>query len=380
MDIPLKNKVFKNKEFRHFRTKMFVWTVVLMLGAIVGTSIFYSLVIYRKFANGVVYLFQHVLRMDYDAALELYRRTFRDHWSMLVLLFIAAVFFLIFRIYLNWFTKYFDEVNAGMDSLLKENGEDVSLSPELLPLERKMNTVKHTVEKQKQDILEAEQRKNDLIMYLAHDLKTPLASAIGYLNLLRDEGQISEELRERYLSIALDKAERLEDLINEFFEIARFNLSDITLQYSGINLTRLLEQLVYEFKPILGAKNLNCRLDIAEDRMLRCDADKIQRVFDNLLRNAVNYSFEDTEIEITVEEESGSFVIRFANHGDTVPQDKLERIFEQFYRLDAARSTGSGGAGLGLAIARQITALHGGTITAASENELTVFTVTLPVA
>lgn len=376
----MKNKVFKNKEFRHFRTKMFVWTVVLMLGAIVGTSIFYSLVIYRKFANGVVYLFQHVLRMDYDAALELYRRTFRDHWSMLVLLFIAAVFFLIFRIYLNWFTKYFDEINTGMNTLLKENGEDVSLSPELLPLERKMNTVKHTVEKQKQDILESEQRKNDLIMYLAHDLKTPLASAIGYLNLLRDEGQISEELRERYLSIALDKTERLEDLINEFFEIARFNLSDITLQYSRINLTRLLEQLVYEFKPMLGTKNLNCRLDIAEDRMLRCDADKIQRVFDNLLRNAVNYSFEDTEIEITVEEQNGNFVIRFANHGDTVPQDKLERIFEQFYRLDAARSTGSGGAGLGLAIARQITALHGGTITATSENELTVFTVTLPAA
>lgn len=380
MGIPLKSKLFKNKEFNHFRTKMFVRTVVLMLGAVVGTSIFYSLVIYRKFANGVVYLFQHILRMDYDAALELYRRTFRNHWSEIILLFTMAVFFLIFRIYLNWFTRYFDEINTGMNSLLKENGEDVSLSPELLPLERKMNTVKHTVEKQKQDILESEQRKNDLIMYLAHDLKTPLASAIGYLNLLRDEGQISEELRERYLSIALDKTERLEDLINEFFEIARFNLSDITLQYSRINLTRLLEQLVYEFKPILGAKNLNCRLHIAEDRMLRCDADKIQRVFDNLLRNAVNYSFEDTEIEITVEEQNGSFVIRFANHGDTVPQDKLERIFEQFYRLDAARGTGSGGAGLGLAIARQITALHGGTITATSENELTIFTVTLPAA
>lgn len=359
---------------------MFVRTVVLMLGAIVGTSIFYSLVIHGKFANRVVYLFEHMLHMDYDTALELYRRTFRDHWSMIVLLFIAAVFFLIFSIYLNWFTKYFDEVNTGMDSLLKENGEDVSLSPELLPLERKMNAVKHTVEKQKKDILESEQRKGDLIMYLAHDLKTPLASAIGYLNLLCDEEQISEELRERYLSIALGKAERLEDLINEFFEIARFNLSDITLQYSRINLTRLLEQLVYEFKPIFGAKNLSCRLNIEEDRMLRCDADKIQRVFDNLLRNAVNYSFEGTEIEITVEEQNGSFVICFANHGNKIPQDKLERIFEQFYRLDASRSTENGGAGLGLAIARQITALHGGTITATSEEELTVFTVTLPAA
>lgn len=98
------------------------------------------------------------------------------------------------------------------------------------------------------------QRKNDLIMYLAHDLKTPLASVIGYLNLLHDEGQISEELREKYLTITLNKAERLEDLINEFFEIARFNLSTISLQYSRINLTRLLEQLIYEFKPMTKEK------------------------------------------------------------------------------------------------------------------------------
>lgn len=109
----------------------------------------------------------------------------------------------------------------------------------------------------------AEKRKNDLIVYLAHDLKTPLSSVIGYLNLLKDEQQISDELREKYLSISLDKAERLEDLINEFFEITRFNLSNITLEYRMINLTRMLEQLVYEFKPMLAEKNLTCSMDAA---------------------------------------------------------------------------------------------------------------------
>ena len=213
---------------------------------------------------------------------------------------------------------------------------------------------------------------------LAHDLKTPLASVIGYLNLLHDERQISEELREKYLSISLNKAERLEDLINEFFEIARFNLSTITLQYSRINLTRLLEQLIYEFKPMLQEKNLSCQLSIAEDVMLRCDADKIQRVFDNLFRNAIIYSFENTAIDIVATEQADKLRISFINHGDTIPEEKLDRIFEQFYRLDTARSTKSGGAGLGLAIAKQIVELHGGTITAKSEQERDEFEVILP--
>ena len=215
-------------------------------------------------------------------------------------------------------------------------------------------------------------------MYLAHDLKTPLASVIGYLDLLRDTGELPEELRKKYLAIALDKAERLETLINDFFEIARFNLSNITLQYSRINLTRLMEQLIYEFKPMLQEKNLACHLSMEEDVMFRCDADQIQRVFDNLLRNAVIYSYEEAEIDITVECQEALLVITFANFGDTIPESKLERIFEQFYRVDQARSTGSGGAGLGLAIAKEIVELHGGTIQAKSEEDRIWFVVTLP--
>lgn len=114
--------------------------------------------------------------------------------------------------------------------------------------------------------------------------------------------------------------------------------------------------------------------------MLRCDAEKIQRVFDNLLRNAVIYSFENTDIDIIVTEQNGKLKIRFVNRGDTIPEEKLDRIFEQFYRLDAARSTKSGGAGLGLAIAKQIVELHGGTITAKSESETIEFEVTIPVS
>ena len=225
------------------------------------------------------------------------------------------------------------------------------------------------------------QGKNDLIMYLAHDLKTPLSSVIGYLTLLHDdEQQISQELREKYLSISLDKAERLEDLINEFFEITRFNLSNITLQYSNINLTRLLEQLIYEFKPILKEKNLKCTLNSTSDIMLHCDANKIQRVFDNLLRNAVIYSYTDTEVAITTELQENTIVITFENFGNPIAEEKLKLIFEQFYRVDTSRNTTSGGAGLGLAIAKHIVELHKGTIVAHSKDECIKFIVTLPLS
>lgn len=221
-------------------------------------------------------------------------------------------------------------------------------------------------------------RKNDLVMYLAHDLKTPLASVIGYLTLLRDEQQISPELREKYLSITLDKAERLEDLINEFFEITRFNLSTVTLDYSSIDLVRLLEQLRFEFMPMLKEKSLTCTLCTPDALPISCDAGKMQRVFDNLLRNAVLYSYPDTEIVINAQLDGDSVSVSVVNRGNTIPEDKLRRIFEQFYRLDSARSS-SGGAGLGLAIASNIVTLHGGKINARSDDETVEFTVTLPV-
>lgn len=274
--------------------------------------------------------------------------------------------------------RYLDEVISASESLANPTDEQIILSDKLKSVQDELNRARETSLHNAQVAKENEQRKNDLIVYLAHDLKTPLTSVIGYLTLLRDEQEISPELREKYLSISLDKAERLEELINEFFEITRFNLSNIELQFSRINLTRMLEQLVFEFQPMLNEKQLHCTLTAAPDIMLKCDVNKLQRVFDNLLRNAVFYSFEGSEISITAEQ-SDTTVVRFVNHGDTIPPEKLERLFEQFFRLDPSRGTNSGGAGLGLAIAKQITELHGGSITAKSENELIEFTVTIPV-
>lgn len=375
----MKNKSLKkNADYRQMRTSLFIRITAIVVIFVFIIVTVYLFLVRGRFREWIVTALQRVFSMEFLEAQQLYLRAIYDNIELLVAIFIAVVFFIIIRIYLNWFTKYFIEINEGIDALLKEDEEDVRLSRELTATEKKINTIKHTLHKRKIDTQSAEQRKNDLVVYLAHDLKTPLTSVIGYLTLLRDETEISPELREKYLSISLDKAERLEDLINEFFEITRFNLSDITLQYSQVNLTRLLEQLVFEFKPMFLEKRLDCKLKIPADLTMKCDINKIQRVFDNLLRNAVFYSYEDTTIEITVTQNEKNTTLAFLNHGDTIPSEKLEQIFEQFYRLDTSRSSRQGGAGLGLAIAKEIVELHLGSITAKSDASRITFTVTLP--
>ena len=381
-----KGKRQKNKKeryqhdgrYRQLRTTLFLRTILLLITDAVLLFIFSDLFLFGRFANFMVGILNRFIYHDYDRALEAYQLIFRNRLEWFWLMGLFAVFLVSMWIYLRNFTKYFYEINRGIDALIEENPGEVILSPELSLTERKINYIRHTLEQRKSEAAVAERRKNDLVVYLAHDLKTPLTSVIGYLTLLRDERKISEELREKYLSISLEKAERLEDLINEFFEITRFSLSSITLEYSSVNLTRLLEQLTYEFQPMLSEKNLTCSLEMERDMTLRCDVDQMQRVLDNLLRNAVNYSFEGGTIRIGAAREGDDMKIRVSNRGNTIPKEKLERIFEQFYRLDSARSSRSGGAGLGLAIAKEIVELHQGTITARSEDERIEFEVTLP--
>jgi len=301
-----------------------------------------------------------------------------DNIKLFMLFVLGAGYLFIFIFYWIKTLSYLENIIEATSNMYNSKDDLITLPADLKEVENQMNQIKLNIRQSQRAAREAEQRKNDLIVYLAHDLKTPLTSVIGYLTLLRDEKQISEELREKYLSISLSKAERLEDLINEFFEITRFNLTNQILEVSRINLTRMLEQISFEFQPMFVEKNLTCILDAPVDVEAQFDVDKMQRVFDNLLRNAINYSFPNTDVIIRLICEEDSIQIDFINHGNTIPPEKLSRVFEQFFRLDTARTSRTGGAGLGLAIAKEIVELHKGTITAFSENEIIKFSVRLP--
>ena len=232
----------------------------------------------------------------------------------------------------------------------------------------------------KEEMLVAEStRKNDLIAYLAHDLKTPLTSVIGYLSLLKEAPDMPWKQRAKYTNIGLEKAMRLESLINEFFEITRYNLHEIILEEEQFDLGYMLMQMAEEFYPVLEPRGKSVTIHQTEDLLITADPDKLARVFNNILKNAAAYSYDNTEIEIHAQLQNDTVQVSVSNFGRTIPPQKLERIFEKFYRLDDARSAHTGGAGLGLAIAKDIVDAHGGSICVTSRNQVTTFTVVLPV-
>lgn len=302
----------------------------------------------------------------------------RDYILLILLLLFLLGWFFITYYFISKPLRYLDEIVAASEQLAVPSDNPILLSDGIKHVQDQLNMFREQAIRNAVMAKEAEQRKNDLIVYLAHDLKTPLTSVIGYLTLLRDEPDISPELRARYTGIALSKAERLEDLINEFFDITRFNLTALTLETERTNFSRMLEQIISEFEPILAEKELTWKTEITPDVELLCDRDKMERVLDNLIRNAVNYSYPESEIFISMHPVDRYVEIRIRNHGRTISPDKLSRIFDQFFRADSSRASATGGAGLGLAIAREIVELHGGQIYAESAQEQIVFTVRLP--
>lgn len=312
-------------------------------------------------------------------ALEIYQLVIRN--NMEIIIFVVILIFLLvmlFRFSVSWFTKYFEEIGAGMDKLVEESDTEIILSPELDFMENKLNQIKNNLEKQRKAVLDAEQRKNDLVVYLAHDIKTPLTSVIGYLSLLDEASDMPAEQKAKYVGITLEKAYRLEELINEFFEITRFNLQTIVLNKEKINLLFMLQQMADEFYPMLTSQKKQVSVSVPDGFTLRGDADKLARVFNNILKNAVAYSYENSVIDISAQQQDKNIIITFTNEGNPIPQAMLETIFEKFYRLDSSRSSNTGGAGLGLAIAHEIVTAHNGTISVESNTKNTTFTVKLP--
>lgn len=280
----------------------------------------------------------------------------------------------------RFFTKKINNMlilYKSLDNILNENSSKIELPSEMTEFSEKLNQIKYEYILNTKRAKEAEQKKKDLIMYMAHDLKTPLTSVIGYLSLLNEEKEISKELQEKYIKIALNKSLRLEELTNQFFEITRYNLKDMPITRTKIDLVMLMEQLVEEFYPMLEERHLKLEVSKPDFLMYSADGDKLARAFGNLLRNAISYSYENTTIKIEMFENENDVKIIFENEGATIPEYKLEKIFDKFYRGDEARQTNNGGTGLGLAITKEIVELHNGTINATSSNETIKFEIIL---
>lgn len=368
----------RRNDYTKLKSKVF-FQILLATIATAVTVYLLRYILRGQIGDRIVLFLVMTFRFKYSDAQEIYQLVIRNNMEMILLVVILIfLLYILFRFSISWFTKYFDEVSAGMDKLVEESDAEITLSPELDFMENKLNQIKNNLEKQKKAALDAEQRKNDLVVYLAHDIKTPLTSVIGYLSLLDEASDMPPEQKAKYVGITLEKAYRLEQLINEFFEITRFNLQTIVLNKEKINLLFMLQQMADEFYPMLTPQRKQVSVKAPAGLTLWGDADKLARVFNNILKNAIAYSYEDSVIDISAKKQDKNIVITFTNQGNPIPQVKLKTIFEKFYRLDSARSTNTGGAGLGLAIAQEIITAHDGTISVESSIEKTTFTVMLP--
>lgn len=296
-----------------------------------------------------------------------------------VVLWLLTVFISCFLYARSRVKKTITDVCRMMHGYMTQEKESTAYFPkEYAEISAQMAEIRSAMQRNAQLLKDEASRKNDLITYLAHDLKTPLTSVIGYLSLLDEAPDMPAPQKEKYVHIALDKAGRLEKLINEFFEITRYNLQQIDCEKESIDLCYMLVQMTDEFYPLLNAHGNTIDMRVEENTTVYGDAEKLARVFNNVLKNAIAYSYPDTLIEVWAETGPDRVQVYLRNRGKTIPAVKLKSIFEKFFRLDEARTSNTGGAGLGLAIAKEIVTLHGGSITAKSENELTTFCISLP--
>lgn len=330
-----------------------------------------------SFANAFVRLITNA-GVSEKAATNFYWRLIGDNKEFYLLVGFLFLFAVFFYISLSRMTKYLDAVEIGIENVISDSPEPIKLTTEMKPIEIRLNEIKATIKRQELDALEAEKKRSDIVLFLAHDLKTPLTSVLAYLSILEEHNELSTEERVKYTEIAYEKAKRLEELINEFFDITKFNLQEIEIDPVSLNLSLMLEQLSDELYAVLQGKNLRCEVDVEENLMIMGDPDKLIRVFDNILRNAIAYCYDSSTILITARRKKGNIEIIFSNEGKKIPGSMLQTIFEKFYRVDESRSSETGGAGLGLAIAKEIVEAHGGKIRAKSDDFRTQFIVNLP--
>lgn len=223
-----------------------------------------------------------------------------------------------------------------------------------------------------------EKSKDDLITNVSHDLRTPLTSIIGYLNLIEDDQTLDEATIRKYVHIAFLKAGQMKYLTDDLFEYTKLTTSEISYNYTVFNMNDLIEQLTADFELEAQKAGLTLTNQLPKEPvMVKLDSEKIGRALANLVSNALKYAKKGTFILISLQNLGTKVVVKVANDGPKIPTNSLNKIFERFYRVDPARS-GSSGSGLGLAIVKNLVSGLGGEVKVASNHELTSFEVILP--
>jgi signal transduction histidine kinase len=293
----------------------------------------------------------------------------------------CSTFVLVFLVLINKEIKYIKYIakqvkfiaNQSLGLTLEVRGND-----ELSELCANINSMSEELKDKFERERELEKTKNELITNVSHDLRTPLTSIIGYLDFLKNGTFKSEEEQKEYLNSAYNLSTKLKGLIDELFEYTKLSSNEVQLEFVNVNICAVLNQLLGEYGPILEKKELRIINNIPDNNLnVKVDIEKIVRVFENILNNAEKYSYKPSDIVVNVDKEEEYIIISFSNRGEHIPQEKIDKMFERFYRMDPSRSNNVPGSGLGLAISKKIIELHGGHIWAESNGDIITFKVKL---
>ncbi len=299
---------------------------------------------------------------------------------------LSLVFFLLIRRILSAERKlkYVDEISLELQKIAQGNLNikiPVRESNELGELTKNINKMVEQLKTSIEDERNAERDKEELITSVSHDLRTPLTSILGYLELIVNNKYKDEEELKNYINIVYNKSQRLKKLIDQLFEFTKINYNNTKAEYSDINLSELLNQLTDEFFPIFQNEKIDCRLNLPPKKIyVFGNGDMLVRAFENILTNAVRYGKNGKYIDIDLVQSNNTVIVKITNYGNTIPKHFLPFIFERFYRIEPSRSEATGGAGLGLAIAKSIIELHSGQISAYSDKEKTTFEIHLKIS
>lgn len=264
--------------------------------------------------------------------------------------------------------------NGNLKYRVKRKGND-----ELSNLADNINNMTSELNKRIEKEREIEKTKSELITNVSHDLRTPLTSILGYLNLIKDRKYSSEEEMIDFIQIAYNKSEKLKILIDELFEYTRLSSDGIKISKVEIALNELIEQLVEEFIPIFAENTIEIKKNIEHSINIDADGDKLVRVFENLFMNAVRYSYKPGLIKISLINEDGYAKFSISNKGKSLNKEEVDKLFDRFYRVEKSRAEITGGTGLGLAISKSIVSLHDGEIWGRCEGEEITFYVKLKI-
>lgn len=302
-------------------------------------------------------------------------------WLFIYTLIGIAVFSISFLVLQEHSIQYIGELSDAMGEISQGNlniqleikGDD-EFSQMASNLNRMAEDIRRLMERER----ESERTKNELITNVAHDLRTPLTSVIGYLELLKNDTVLPAEKKQEYVRVTYNKAKHLEHLIEDLFGFTKLNYGKVTMNVSQVDILQLLTQLLDEFYPNFTENDMHYEIHSnVRSIPLNGDGNLLARLFENLIGNAIKYGREGKVVNVSAILKESVVVISIINYGYVIPENEIQHIFDKFYRLDQARSSSTGGTGLGLAIAKNIVEMHGGSIEARSNLDGTVFEVRL---